>query len=77
MKDDSAARQPVMWARDDSDGDPAEYVVKRDAIGLDYVVIAPDDKVYRVEAIHACVVLFHPDNAARHHVSSISSLTMN
>lgn len=77
VKDDGAARLPVMWVCDDSDGDPAEYIVRRDAVGLDYVVIAPDgNKVYRVEAIHACVVRFHPDNAERYHIGSVSSLTM-
>jgi hypothetical protein len=75
IKNDNDARQPVMWVRDDSD--PADYIVKRDFVGLDYVVIAPDEKVYRVEAIHACVVLFHPDNAVRYHAGSTSSLTMN
>jgi hypothetical protein len=77
VKDEGAARQPVMWVRDDSNGDPTEYLVKHDAIGLDYVVIAPDDQVYRVEAIHACVVAFHPEHAARYHAGSASSLTMN
>jgi hypothetical protein len=77
IRSDIDARQPVMWVCDDNDGDPDAYTVKRDAVGLDYVVVAPDDKVYRVEAIHACVVSFNHDNAVRYHVSSSSSLTMN
>lgn len=76
IKSDTDARQPVMWVRDDNDGDPDAYTVKRDAVGLDYVVIAPDEKAYRVEAIHACVLAFHPDNAHRYQIDSSSSLTM-
>ncbi len=77
IMNDSDARQPVMWVCDDSDGNPEAYTVKRDAVGLDYVVISPDDKVYRVEAIHASVVEFHSDNASQYHVGRSSSLSMN
>lgn len=76
IRNDIEARRPVMWLCDDLEGDQQTYTVKRDAIGLDYVVIAPDDKIYRVEAIHACVLAFHPENAQRYQPGGPSSLTI-
>lgn len=74
--DDATAREPVMWVCDDSDGDPDTYTIKPDLNGLDYVIITPKDQVYRVEAIDACVLKYHPENAIRYGVS-MNSMRFN
>jgi hypothetical protein len=69
VSDLAEAKEPVMWVCDDSDGDPQSYTVKRDLSGMDYVVITPKEQAFRVEAINACVLKFHPENAMRYGVS--------